>query len=164
MAEGILYRCRARVRSLRGVGEEFEAWKQAHAEAMQARELEGWAEDCLAVHEDVNAIHAAILALFAEGKVSLAEGSEIMLRLFDTALSLFDTVLGDVASAERSGYEVVGADALRDARAEMGRTRQEFVRAWPTDAGLWKRAEEAIKAGQVRPLREARDELRRRRS
>src|SRR5690348_10287267 len=100
MAEGILYRCRARVRSLKDAGEEFEAWKQTHAAAMQARDLEGWTEDCIAIHKDIRAIHTAMLALFAEGGVPLAEGGEILLRLFDAALTLFGVVLGGIATVE----------------------------------------------------------------
>src|SRR3954471_14625663 len=106
MAEGILYRCRARVRFLRDAGEEFEAWKQGHAQAVQVRDLEGWAEDCLSFHKDIRAIHTALLALFAGGEVPLAEGGEILLRLFDAVLHLTDVLLADIRTAEQSGQEV----------------------------------------------------------
>src|SRR4051812_29773592 len=91
MTEAILYRCRARVRSVESLGDELEAWKKAHDEALRVREWEGWVREALEMNESAAALHQEFLVRVQEGLPGpLADACEILFRLLVATEKLLD--------------------------------------------------------------------------
>jgi hypothetical protein len=165
MSDGILYRCRAHAGSIWQVGEAFEAWHQAHHEAIQVHDLEGWIEECLTARQVTSMLRAAMDSNAREvWESDPARFGEALLKVFDAVLRLMSLVQDRAQAMEQQGYEVAGAEQLRQAFRHSSRERLQVVRTWPTDTNSWDRARAQIEAGQGYTLEEVRDELRRRRA
>jgi hypothetical protein len=165
MEEGILYRLRARARFAESLGDEFGAWREADAEAVAVRDLEGWLVDGVELARGACQLLAeAEQALVPAGEDGPARFGAAGLLLLDALVALLELVADRVKGAVAQGDVVEGESRLRMTLTETREERSRFVRRWPTDPEAWNRATADIRAGRVHTLAEVRDELRRRRA
>jgi hypothetical protein len=151
MAEGIVYICRGRARSIDALGSEFEAWKQAHDEAMEARDVEDWVLACLDAHATALRSYRHIRRKAVGGRFgNLQQVGEAAREVFDSLIHFFEVVLAGVADAESRGFNVEHAGEFRQALAELHREREAFIAFWPWfDGALWQQAGEDMDADRV---------------
>lgn len=141
---------------LDSLGEQTEAWKQDHHEAMACRDLEEVIAFSNYVYERIRAMDAEWSAeVKAAGTEPSADDAEALGNLYAKWRDRARFALSRAALFEKARHEVKGAGRLREFCREV-----DGILSVPAER--LRQAAQHVREGRTRPLGEVRDELLRR--
>lgn len=151
--DAVIRICRVHSSSAQTLVGEIEAWREDHADAMFAREVEDFVNDCLArTQKSLDLVRRCYRLLRSNQLAQVEDAGQAMRLLLTTGEKLHHAIAILVGEARRRGFTVEREAEFREASAELARQLERFVRAWPwRDQGRHDVARADILAGRFQP-------------
>lgn len=131
---------------VKGVADIYEQWKNDHAEAMAARDMEDFVVECSNMVQATKAIWDKLWADLNTGMKFDPDGLGKFVDVFFTrAIRLSQTVFEHATGfARETGHDIVGLDNLDTDTAALEELHQRVITNWPWRDRAWPPLDKAM--------------------